>query len=149
MNFDLEDIVERLYVATDTTNNRQLAAFLGRSHSAINGWKTKKSPPFEDIWLVHEKTGYDYYWLLTGTEPSVSKKPEIEDYLDLKQDYKNFQRAIKDSLRISFDLGYIARTNKTREAEEVLSRLVFAKYKNIDLAEADNILDAALERKAI
>lgn len=141
MEFDIRAIFERMKIAAHCENDFQLSKFMNRSSGTISGWKNGSQPPWNGLWEIRLRTGVTMDWLLTGEE---KEQIQLEEKSKLASDYKTFQHSVKETLSLGFTLGYIAKTSKTIEAEEVLSRVCYAKYKNINLENADNILDTAL-----
>ncbi len=143
MHYEINAIIERLQSVTGTHNDYQLTTFLDLPKSSVGSWRKQIKPPFEACIKAAMRTGVDPIWILTGME---QEEHDAFDLNKIASEYKVYQMALYESLRLGFALGYLKKTDKTEEAKEVISRLGYAKFRDIDLEDADNPLDLAVNK---
>lgn len=108
MQYNLNSILQRMYVVTKTENNYQLSKYLGKGSGVIHGWKNKKTPPYEECHRIAEKTGCNLMWLITGKSDEDAAKPSVANY-------EIFRKEFLATLGQAYQMGYISHTVKTTD----------------------------------
>jgi hypothetical protein len=63
---DINRIIERMNIASNTTTGKQLAKYIGVSPQMISTWKSKGTIPYKECAVIARKSTYSMDWLLTG-----------------------------------------------------------------------------------
>ncbi len=88
-NNDIKEIINRIFVATGTTNESQICDYLGKkSRGVVWGWKSRGKIPDSIINLISFKTGYRKEWLLTGELPE--KEPTDNALMMVRESGDNY-----------------------------------------------------------
>lgn len=76
--FDINQVIQRMQIATGCENDSQLARFLGTGNSTVIGWKTRNKVPADQCVQISLKTGYSLNWLIFGKGEKLINAEEIK-----------------------------------------------------------------------
>lgn len=125
MIFNIEGIISRLKLATDSENDLQLCNYLGRNPSTVHGWRKGKKPPLDVCLNVALEKKCDFMWLVFG-EKIEGKIPDEET--QRRNRHAQIKQAFLSVLTQGYEFGYISLTvNSTEENLELMANSLYEK----------------------
>ncbi len=125
---ELEPILERLRLVTETKSDRAMCIFLGFGGTVAGNWKVRGTIPYQACLLAEEKTGYLMRWLLTGEGPQKNGDPVIKS-IDEDKLTEDFIEVVAQGFNLKFmkmtddtteeTMGYLAKMLYTKTTGQI------------------------------